>query len=208
MKQIIIIIFSIFIISSCCKSSLIDTIKFTESDLSVNPYSGSEELKFIDDSNNIIIYNNGSRKINEQEVNECNGGCCDYYLVEMGDNTSFKSSYMESDLNVNILNNFNGHTGTQGIPTIYFSWNYYEITPYVTGTSFGGLPVDSMQQYAEVAGIYKDSLMLRNIRYYKIYTLPGNCPYPDRLHGDTLYYSSTQGIIGLKFSDGNLWVIQ
>jgi hypothetical protein len=73
MKQIIIIIFSIFIISSCCKSSLIDTIKFTESDLSVNPYLGSEELKFIDDSNNIIIYNNGSRKINKQEVNECNG---------------------------------------------------------------------------------------------------------------------------------------
>lgn len=208
MKQIIIIIFSVLTLSSCCKSRLIDTIKFTESDLSVNPYSGSEELRFIDDSNKIIVYNNGSRKVNVLEVNECSGGCCDYYLVEMGNNTSFKSSYKESDLNVNILNNFNGHTGTQGIPTINFSWNYYEIKPNVTGTSFGGLPVDSMQQYAEVAGIYKDSLMLRNIRYYKIYTLPGNCPYPDRLHGDTLYFSTTQGIIGLKFSDGNLWVKQ
>lgn len=207
MKQII-IIFSVLILSSCCKSSLIETIKFSESDLSVNPYSGSEELRFIDDSSNIIIYNNGSRKINEKEVNECNGGCCDYYLVEMHDNTYFNSSYKESDLQVTILNMFDVSTGNQGSPVIHFSWNYYEIKPYVTGTSFGGLSVDSMQKEPEEIGIYKDSLMLRNIKYYKIYTLPGNCAYPERLHGDTLYYSITQGIIGIKFSDGNLMVKQ
>ena len=62
-----------------------------------------------------------------------------------------------------------------------------------------------MKENANSIGIFRDSILLRNKMYYEIYTFPGSCLYPDRLHGDTLYFSKNEGIIGLLFSDGNLW---
>ena len=195
----------LFILSSCCKSKLIDTIKFTESELRVNPYSGNEELKFIDNNNIVVVYRNGHRNINQIELKECDGGCCDHYLVESSDNTFFGSDYKKSNLQIIISNNFDKYTGIREIPIIHFAWDYYEIEPYVTGTGFSGLPVDSMKENANSIGILRDSILLRNKMYYEIYTFPGSCLYPDRLHGDTLYFSKNEGIIGLLFSDGNLW---
>ena len=195
----------IFIISACCKSSLIDTITFSPSDLKVNPYTGNETLKFIDNNNEIITYNNGYRRISQEEIEECDGGCCDYYLVEKFDQTYFESSYMESNFQVIISNPFDKYTGNTDVPTIRFVWDYYEIKPYVTGTRFGSLPVDSMQQAGMDEGIFKDSLILRDQKYYSIYVFPGRCSYEDRLYGDTLFYSESEGIIGMRFTDGNLW---
>jgi len=195
----------IILMSACCKSNLIDTIRFAESDLIVNPYSGNETLKFLDDSNNVINYNNGYRATTEEEVKDCKGGCCDHYLVEQFNRTIYESSYMKSNLQIIISNSFDLYSGKKGIPNIHFNWDYYEIKPYVSGTTFGSLPVGSMQQTGIEQGIYRDSLVLRDQKYYNIYTLPGRCTYEDRLYGDTLFYSETDGIIGLKFTDGNLW---
>ena len=195
----------ILIISSCCKSNLIDTIRFSDSDLIVNPYTGNEILKFIDDTGSIITYNNGYRKTSEEEIEECDGGCCDHYLIERFNKTFFESSFMQSNLQIIISNSFDKYTSNTDVPTIHFVWDYYEIKPYVTGTRFGSLPVDSMQQVANAEGVFKDSLILRNQKYYNIYTLPGRCSYEERLYGDTLFYSESEGIIGIKFTDGNLW---
>jgi len=207
MKTLVYLIL-ILLLSSCCKSKLIDTIRFTEDELSVNPYNGSEKLVFVDDNGNTITYDNGGRGISTMEINECDGGCCDYYLVECCDNTLFESTYMKSNLQVVISNSFDKYLGIKGTPSIHFAWHYYEIQPYVTGTSFGRLPVDSMKEKAIEYGIFKDTLILRQKMFYEVFTFPGNCPYPDRLHGDTLYFTKKQGIIGLKFSDGNVWVIE
>jgi len=194
------------IMSSCCKSRLIDVIPLSESDLSVNPYTGDETLKFIDDSSRIIVYDNGYRRINREEVRECYEGCCDYYLVDLSDNTYYSSDYMESDLQVVISNSFDRYTGKKESPTIHFVLNYYEIKPNVTSTSFGGiLKVDSMRQIAIDSGWFHNSLLLRGKQYADVYAIPGYCPYPDRLKGDSLYFSESEGILGLKFSDGNLW---
>ncbi len=198
----------ILVLSSCCKPKLIDTIRFTEDELSVNPYNGSEKLVFVDNNGITITYDNGWRRINTMEIDECDGGCCDYYLVECYDNTLFESTYMKSNLHVIISNSFDKYLGIKGTPFIHFAWDYYEILPYVTVTSFGSLPVDSMKEKGIEYGIFKDSLILRQKMFYEVFTFPGNCPYSDRLHGDTLYFTKTQGIIGLKFSDGNLWVIE
>jgi len=40
------------------------------------------------------------------------------------------------------------------------------------------------------------------------YLLSGYWFYPVQLHADTLFFKKSNGIVGLKFSDGNLWVIQ
>ncbi len=199
--------------SSCCRSKLIDTIKFTPDELSVNPYTGNEELVFVDNNGNTVTYGNGHRKINTMEIDKCKGGCCDYYMVESSNITIFESEYLKSNLQIGISHDFDQYSGVRGTPTIHFRWDYYEIEPYVTGTSFGsgdllqsGLPVDSMKEKGIEYGIFRDSLILRQRKFYEVFTLPGICPYPDRLKGDTLFFTKSQGIIGLKFSDGNLWV--
>jgi len=194
-------------LTSCCRSKLIATIKFTGDELAVNPYTGSEKLVFVDNNGNTVTYDNGHRKTNLQEMNECKEGCCDYYMVESSDNTYYESPYLKSNLQVVISNNFDMDSGERE-PQIHFSWDYYEIEPYVTGTYFGFFAIDSLKEKSIENGLFMDSLKLRDHMFYEVFTFPGNCPYPDRLHGDTLFFTRSQGIIGLKFSDGNLWVIQ
>ena len=65
-------------------------------------------------------------------------------------------------------------------------------------------PKDVLSNF-RYAYIFKDSLMLRDNKYYQVFTLPGVCSSPERLHPDTLFYTKTEGVIGLKFTDGNLW---
>ena len=115
----------ILIISSCCKSNLIDTIRFSDSDLIVNPYTGNEILKFIDDTGSIITYNNGYRKTSEEEIEECDGGCCDHYLVEKFNQTYYESPYMQSNLQIIISNNFDKYSGSTDVATIHFAWDYF-----------------------------------------------------------------------------------
>jgi hypothetical protein len=56
--------------------------------------------------------------------------------------------------------------------------------------------------------IFEDSLALHDVTYYQVFTLPGICSSPERLYADTLFYTKTDGIIGLRFTDGNLWSIE
>jgi hypothetical protein len=193
-------------LSSCvCKNKVIDEIEFTSNDLRVNPYQGNEVLKFIDDNNNTITYTGQFRNISTEKYDGCIECCEDYYNVERVENTYFTSDYMESNLQVNIVMNFDIYTKERR-PSIFFAWDYYEIKPYATATTFIQLPIDSMKQKAIEYGIYRDSITLRDKIFYGIYASPGQTTYSERLHGDTLYYSINEGIIGLKFSDGNLWI--
>ncbi len=204
MKNLTFILFAL-LLASCCKQDLIDTIRFSESDLLVNPYTGNETLKFVDDSSNIVTYDNGSRSIFMEEFPECDGGCCDYYLVESSDNTYFESAYLLSNLQITITNQFDRFNGIQNPPIISFAWVYYENHPNPTYTNYASLPVDRMEEVAISQQIFKDSLMLHDITYYQVFTLPGICSSPERLYADTLFYTKTDGVIGLKFTDGNLW---
>lgn len=193
-------------LSSCgCKRELIDEIKFTSNDLKVNPYQGNEVLKFSDDNNNTITYTGQYRNITTKKLDDCIECCEDYYNIDWVENTFFTSDYMESNLQVNIVMNFDIYTKERR-PSIFFAWHYYEIKPYVTGTTFIELPIESMEETAIEFGIYRDSIKLRDRIFYDIYAAPGQTTYSERLHGDTLYYSISEGIIGLKFSDGNLWI--
>ncbi len=199
----------VFILSSCCSTELIDTIRFNQSDLLINPYTGNETLTFVDDSNNTIIYGNGNREIKSRQIDECKGGCCDYYMVEMFDNTYFESEYKDSYLNVKIHNEFDLDKPSKTRATLSFTWNYDGIGTNSTTTYFPtGYYVDTFKEEAIEEGLFQESIILRSTTFNDIYTLPGNCPQPDRLHGDTLYYSIEQGIVGIRFSDGNLWVVQ
>lgn len=193
------------LLSSCC-GSLIAVIPLTEDELAVDPYSGHETLTFIDNNGYPIIYDNGNRKINTQVIEECDGGfCCDYYKIEHS-YTYFESWYKQSDLQVIISNHFDMSTGRKETPEIHFTWNYYE--DLFTATSFMRLPVNAMEEKAIENGVFLDSLKLRQKTFYNVFTLPGHCYNPERLHADTLYYTKSQGIIGLKLSNGNLWVIK
>jgi len=191
-------------ITSCCKSKQIDTILFSESAKNVNPYTGNETLQFVDDSSNLIIYGNGSRSTEMEELPECDGGCCDYYLVENIDNTNFESTYLTSYLRTTILNQFERFGGNQNSPIIAFSWVYYENYEDPTFTNYAVLPVDDMEGVATKQQLFKDSLILRDVTYYQVFTLPGVCSSPGRPYADTLLYTKAEGVIGLQFTDGNL----
>ena len=206
--KILILVIVITSFSSCCKSDLKGTFNFSESDGLVIPYTGTDTLKYIDDTNSIITYNNCSRIIIQEALEECYGGCCDYYDGEHFDLTYFESTYMTSNLQASITNNFDIDLGKpDGPPTISFRWDYYEIEPYVTSTYFDELPVTTMKETAIERGMFRDSITLHNTRFYNIYTFKGETIYTDRLYADSLFYSKSEGVVGIKFSNGNLWAL-
>jgi len=132
-------------LTSCCRSKLIATIEFTGDELAVNPYTGSEKLMFVDNNGNTVTYDNGHRKTNLQEMNECKEGCCDYYMVESSDNTYYESPYLKSNLQVVISNNFDMDSGERD-PLISFAWHNYENELDVTGTNFCFFTIDSLKE--------------------------------------------------------------
>ena len=205
--KLIIIGFIALSITSCCRNKQISTIRFAEEDLIVNPYNGDETFTFVDDSSKQILYHNGSRGISMLEMPECDGGCCDYYMVEYTDNTYFESDHLQSNLQIVITNQFDRFNGLQDVPIISFYHVYTEGYSDPTYTNYTSLRVDNMEAIAEEQEIFKDSLMLRDEMYFDVFTLPGICSNPDRLYADTMYFTKTEGVIGLKFTDGNLWTL-
>ncbi|MBI9034517.1 MAG: hypothetical protein JEZ03_08620 [Bacteroidales bacterium] len=200
----------VLILSSCCRSELNDTIRFNQSDLLIIPYTGDETLTFVDDSNNIISYDNGSREIKSRQFDEHKGGfCSDYFMVELFDITNFKSDYKDSDLSVKIQNDFDVDNPSQTSATLKITWNYDGIGTNSTQTYFpSDLTLNTFKEEAIEEGKYQEFITLRSTNFKDIFIFPGNSPHPERLHGDTLYYSIEEGIVGIRFSDGNLWVIQ
>lgn len=208
LRKFSLILLVILTTSSCCNRDLLAYIEFPLENLDFIPYDGSEELKFIDNNEEEIIYSGGGRETDIDNIDDCKGGCCDYYIVETLNRTSFYSDFMESNFQLIIYNGYNLNTGKYESFWTRFSWLHYDVEPYVTATSYKSLPIDSTKAYGINEGIYADSISLRGHVFNEIYILQAYPSYPERLYPDTLYYSISEGIVGLSFSDGNLWVIE
>lgn len=197
----------LFLTACLCKEEVIETIRFTDEQSQVNPYQGNEMLIFQDGDGNSVSYLGQSRKVDIREYKSCKNCCEDYYAVEWVDNTKFESDFLNSDLQVVLSMNFDVHS-LETHPEVHFSWNYYETGSTVRGTTFQAFPINGMQSYAKENGQFSDSLMLRGRTFHDVYSSPGSSIYPDKLHGDTLYYTQNEGIVGLKLSDGRLFVVE
>ena len=188
------------VLYSCCREKCIETISFSESELAVNPYNGNETITFIDSTGNTMIFGDGYRRTSQNKISQCDGGCCDYYYLESPNLTVFTSSFDNSSLQICIYRSFNQYTGTRGDAEISIKW--INETSHDASSRFYVLPINTMKSDAISQSFFYDSLSLLNRTYYNVYALPGNTIDTNSLHGKTLYYTTSEGIVGMKLSNG------
>lgn len=208
MKPIISIILTTLLVSSCCKPRFLGELKFSREELMVNPYSGAEELRFVDDSDNVIIFNFGSRIITQTEYKENESiECSDYYLVEHNDKTRFRNYDNQTEIDVLITNQTDPFGGPRKSPILNFIYEDKSLDPDLT-VYFKGLSVDSIDKSKVKKEFFIDSMTLRTRIFHDIFIMPGSRSLPTYEGGDTLFFTRAEGIVALKLKNGKLYTKQ
>jgi hypothetical protein len=217
MKNILLLIGVYFCISSCCdRKSLGNIFSFKPSELAVNPYKGNEILKFIDDNGNSYIFNGEGRHLKRSMLDDCIEGCCDYLDFDDYDYAKFERYTINPNGNRKIndsgftfqIDNSRLDSGKSYVSFRIYWWVRNQPELNVGSICHFPAPVDSMKIKAIQKKLYKDEIELRGQRFKDIYTIPGvSTIITNRKRDiDTLYFSTSQGVVGIKFLSGDLWL--
>ncbi len=206
-KQVLYLLVIAFAIGSCCSNDLIDTISFTPEELTANAYEGIEQPEFVNDSGDVMSFQPSVHEIVTDDLYECDGGCCDYYNVEILYHTVFVSSYMNATLNVDVASRFDRFSGNTHPASFYLHWQYEETGSKHSSVS-SSLPVDEMLAATPDNSYFKQSLELRGAVYSDVYVLEAEAADSQLLHVKKFYYTLNEGVIGMSMSDGQLWVLK
>jgi hypothetical protein len=206
-KRHLIIYLLLIFLYGCCKSHYKGQITFSTIERAVNPYSGNEVLKFIDNNNDTIKYYGQGRELSTEKRSDggCADCCVDEYDVET-DNTYFTSSFHSSGFGIHLYYAGQIPPATDKNPIIFFVWTKNAGQTNSLETNFYDFHVDYMKTDAIQQGYFRDSVTIRTKEFHDVYVAPGLCNTSDSLHVDTLFYTETLGLVGLKLSDGNLLV--
>ncbi len=228
MKKIILTItlagLSILMFLSChkdkCDSDYLGQVAFTEEDLKIVPYNGTETLVFTDSLGNTMSFigqGRFSRLFDNKHFQYYDPGydpdfCVgDYFDTETNytrlSGDIIKDFYIRINLSMN-----SGHPFHQNIEKIIvFTVAYlYESKKYFFSTSFYfNVPILTNPLFDnESSIIYKDSLMLDKKYYSSVYVLEQlQDPYGLK-NLKYLYYTIKEGIVGFKTKEGHLWYLK
>ncbi len=205
-KEVLFLLAVAIFFGSCCSNDLIDTITFTPEELTANAYEGIEQPEFVNDSGDVMSFQPSVHEIITDDLYECDGGCCDYYNVEILYHTVFVSSYLNSSLHVDVASRFDRFTGNTHPAAFYLYWQYEEDgSKYSSVTS--ELPVDEMLAATSNNSYFKNSVDLRGKMFYDVYVLEAETGNINQLHVKKFYYTVKDGVVGMSMSDGQLWVL-
>jgi hypothetical protein len=194
--------------------------RFTETDLKINPYTGTEILVFKDTIGDSLCFicegrlSSYNHYIYEHYDPESYSGCMgDYYKLEQN-TTHFYGGADYSGINIDIGIG-NPFLETKKYIDIYVfyqdtkNWSFgcnfnfdslslINVTPPAYGYDPGGLVL-----------CFNDSLSVGNIIHYSVFTLlqTNGPPLSSESNLKTVYYSIKKGIVGFKTDEGHLWYL-
>lgn len=197
-----------------CKSEYLGDLRFTETDLKINPYTGAERLVFRDSIGDSICYNNGIRYSNYglhiyEHYDPQNPDACwgDYYKTEQNYTFFNEVNYGTISVELDIWDPFK-----ENKKYIVLCISYEKVQNWYFACDF---VFDSLQLHDNPKSIYgtarilgySDSLSIGPNKYYSVYTLiHRDDPNPQK-HLKIVYYSLNKGIVGFKTYQEHLWYL-
>jgi hypothetical protein len=215
MKKIIFILimalFCIAIFNQCRKKKLLGTYSFTQEELNIIPYQGGETIMLVDSLGDTIKYAVRNPRVNNYTI-----------IYRPGDDNY--SEYYKTEENV---------TSADGTFKIYLCFSSPFDPPVMKYIRFSCLLIDNHPELGRFSGylefnasklfhtgqIYPlygsnlyvytyDTIKLNNKYFYSVYELSGSFPVKDTVDGiKTIYYSITQGIVGIKTKYNRIWCL-
>lgn len=221
-KNILILLLSFLAIStfmSCqknCQSNLLESIRFSETDLNIIPYKGHEQLIFIASSGRTTVFNSVNR------ISHIGAGGYEYVEFPGSDDYCPGNYYYTETNNLEFYGTVSG------------SWLNFELgmtnpftKPVKKHISISVTVLDSI--YWVFGNVYNfDSLKLYNYyppydfipvnesvligpkTFYNVYALESGMNLHSRTVSNlkTVFYSVTEGIVGFQNEYGGTWYLQ
>jgi|GEM_PF-3553726 len=190
---------------SKCKNKTYPPVKFSEVDLEIIPYLGSETLVFCDSLNDCLTYKGEGRQLNNIHnyySNDCTNDGNDF--VSQIDECSFSDSIIKKQIELRI-----GFTGEsyESLRKYFFISINLPIELHI-GPSGGAYTFnnDSILPGQQVS-FYKTMLIGKSL-FTSVYILVSGTRPPEPEYVLLVYYTILDGIIAFKTNYGHLWVVK
>jgi len=194
-----------------CKSDKLGDINFSQADLNIVKYNGTETFMFKDSSGFTIPFFQGSKgsvyepvyKNHVTSPSDCPG---DYYDIEEYF-IQFKSAAGFITIYLGFSDPFSSNIEKKICINVDFM--------YSQEWSFGSTFVfDNLKLYSSSSPsangsilAFNDSLKVGPNMFYSVYTLKQSNPKGGLLNLQIVYYNVSDGIIGFKTDQGHLWFL-
>jgi hypothetical protein len=193
-----------------CESEKLGELVFTQDELNIVPYNGTETLVYKDSLNDSIVYTGAFRKSNEityyQNYNTPASNCPGNYYKAYDNITQFNGQN-NSIINIalSITSPFLGNIEKKmGIAISFINSD----TLYFNGVfAFNPTGIFNITPSNAIVLSYNDSLILGPKIFYNVYTVKQVHEFSPSTNFQILYYTNINGIVGLKKEDGHLWYL-
>ena len=194
-----------------CESNDLGTVKFTDEDLKIVPYKGTETLTFKDSLGNSLTYGGGGRLseffINHENPSdyECPGN---YFYSENNTLKFIQGSYVNIQI---ILSMDKGSLFFKNINKyISFLIEYQEGSIhwvfYNRVFNFDALKINNSLD-TTVHILHKDSLLIGPKKFLSVYQLNQKNAPSGAKNLQYVYYTIKEGIVGFKTEDKHSWYL-
>jgi len=221
MKKLALLLFlllCLFVFIQCkkeCQSKKVGDIRFTQTDLSIVPFNGNENIVFIDSISDSISYKGTIRKsdynfykIYENHVEseeDCPG---DWYNIE-NNYTRFAGEINDFDMwfDLNIGGDaFFGSIKKFIFVRVHFIKDYQEWY-FGCRYAFDDLKLYDLSPTDNILLTYNDSLNIGPEKFYNVYTFNQIDKPSSKENLQFVYYTVSEGVIGFKTDSGHLWYL-
>ena len=228
MKKSLLFIFIIPLFTTCrlhhCDDPVsVGNFSLSQNEINLVPYIGNEILNFKDSLHNTLTFSCDYRRT--ETIEQRSGGpetCDDYYYTLESNGTFFTSSilsppysYKNLQIGIGIESGINFHSNPPYLATLskYISFNVPDYSSDVnSGSSFRLNIVNEQLVVKDTIDVCHDTITIGNKHYSKVFELHEYynwsisigiyCVYPL-----ILYYSKNDGIISIKMSNGQTFII-
>jgi len=195
-----------------CVSKELGVIRFTQSDLNIVPYAGTENLLFKDSIGDSISEH---PEVVPGRISDYNnyydGYCCledvcppDHYVVQ-GNYTHFEGKDYKTSIEVDL--GFEDPFSTPlkksiGIVVSYEDSQQWYFSGYF---NFDSLKLTNPSSGRVSIVTFNDILKIGPKQFFKVYTLKQNEDPQGLKNIQIVYYSINSGVVGFKTDQGHLW---
>jgi hypothetical protein len=214
-KAILSLLILIVCMTCCCDSHMIEDLRFSSSDITINPYVENDQLSFIDQTGSSLIVTIQSRSRNGGHTypyhdydnpNKCKGNYFNseidvtdtkstgpwYFQITLSFDYSFNNPVYDKSIEIDV-----NHPKANNVSSMTFSLAH-----------FNGDTIFAKYPSFDTVYIYHDSLSLGPRSYFKVYEF---VLHFSSLRNDewatNLYYTIKEGVIGFSTNTGNKWYL-
>ena len=213
-KPILLLLILNVCMTCCCDSHMIEDLRFSTSDLTINPYVENNQLSLIDQTGNSFLVTIQSRSRNVGQIypyhdydnpNKCKGN---YFNSERDETNTISTGPWYFQITLSFDYSFNNPVYDKSIEIDVIHPKAYSVSSMTFSLAhFNGDTIFAKHPSFDTVYIYHDSLTLGPRTYFKVYEFVLHSSLRNDEWATNLYYTIKEGVIGFNTNTGKKWYL-